>query len=107
MLQDSLLPEPYQTKCNTAQLNYVSVGNRVEPAHPGVEHGYKGRDDYSGVKGNHQDDGKCGPWQWWSQTVRQSDSQSENSPRAARIPADQKTSPHSAGRKSRPPILEP
>ncbi len=29
-----------------------------------------------------------------------------DSPRAARIPADQNTSPHSAGRKRRPPILK-
>ena len=30
-----------------------------------------------------------------------------DSPSAARMPADQKTSPQRAGRKRRPPILEP
>ena len=66
------LSKPYQAKCNTAQLNYICVGHRVEAAHPGVEHGYKGRDDYGRVKGDHEDDGKSGSCQWWSQTVSQS-----------------------------------
>ena len=36
---------PYQPQENTAQLNYVCVGDWVETSHPGVEHGNQGRPD--------------------------------------------------------------
>ena len=64
--------------------------------------------------------GQGGPSGWWQvwplvvvdlnyypASITVSQSVRSDSPRAARMPADQNTSPHSAGRNNRPPIREP
>ncbi len=54
-------PASYQTEGDTAKLDHVSVGHRVEAPDPGVEHGDQRRDDHGGVKGDHEDYGQGRP----------------------------------------------
>ena len=47
---------PYQAQSYTAQLHHVGVGHGVQAAHPGVQHGDEGREDYCRVNVHVKDD---------------------------------------------------